>query len=402
MAPKKLSAKDLIKACADDGFDGGITIETELQPLAGPGSPVKPAVYEGGQYQSDRRWTGEGEDRRPVDVVIIDNVPSQANRLEQALKVQRENLALPEIMLDLRGHVLPAHIPEYMSSFLFPHRQADAYIRDAELDGKAFGQTDAGSQLLMSTATRPNALLQWFPQALLFGFWQSHYGKKAKTQARLARSWVSEIVGFEPASTTTKTFGLKGDPLNLNVDDKVVFDVNDTSGWTTSAEAVRDTKDKGKKTDKLSNIGHGQVPFTREQDTAPASISFRNIVQQSTCSFASLRRIHADTPDASSKARALLAALGIAAHVAAFGQAFSLRSGAELRPSAASWTWLGASGDEVMVAPSFGEASDVLAECVAKANEAGLPVGNPHWQTLVLTPNQELAKVIRSTYPTAE
>jgi len=31
--------------------------------------------------------------------------------------------------------------------------------------------------------TQPEALLQWFPQALLFGFWQSHLGRRS--QARL-------------------------------------------------------------------------------------------------------------------------------------------------------------------------------------------------------------------------
>ena len=38
----------LLGACADDSFDDGIRIDTALVPLAGPGGPVKRAVYEAG------------------------------------------------------------------------------------------------------------------------------------------------------------------------------------------------------------------------------------------------------------------------------------------------------------------------------------------------------------------
>ena len=52
----KIDIKVLLQGCADDSFDDGIRIDTELVPLAGPGGPVKPAVYDGGTYQQDRRW----------------------------------------------------------------------------------------------------------------------------------------------------------------------------------------------------------------------------------------------------------------------------------------------------------------------------------------------------------
>ena len=49
-------------------------------------------------------------------------------------------------------------------------------------------------------------------------------------------------------------------------------------------------KDGGKKTDSMSNIGHGQIPF-RESGLTPMAVSFRRITQVSTCSFAQLRRV---------------------------------------------------------------------------------------------------------------
>ena len=101
-------------------------------PLAGPGGPVKPAVYEGGTYQQDRRWAAR-DDPEPTPVLVIDNVPSQANRLEAALHRHRESLSIPELVLDLSAlpH-LPAHLPRQLSSLEFPHRNADAYLRDAQ------------------------------------------------------------------------------------------------------------------------------------------------------------------------------------------------------------------------------------------------------------------------------
>jgi hypothetical protein len=134
-----LDAGALIAAGSDESADAGITIVSVLEPLGGPGSPVKPAGYEGGRFQADRRWWGSGADRRQVDVLVIDNEPSQANRLEAALEQHREELGLPEILLDLTSlGVLPPHLPRQISSFHFPHRNADAYLRDAMLNGTKF------------------------------------------------------------------------------------------------------------------------------------------------------------------------------------------------------------------------------------------------------------------------
>jgi CRISPR-associated protein Csb1 len=343
----------------------------------------------------DRRWWGDTTNRRPVDVVVVDNVPSQANRLEAALRGLRERLRLPEIVLDL-GAVgpLPPHLPSSLSSFHFPHRQADAYLRDSMLDGKKFEDTEIGSRIFAASVDDPVALLEWFPQALLFGFWQSHLGKK-RSHAKLARSWVSEIVGYDPATVETRQFGLKGDPLNLSVDEAIVYDENDTSIWELAGAA----KSSGGKRERLSEIGHGQVPVSGS-DAALAGVSFAMIEQRSTVSFASLRRLHLDTPEQSAAARALLVGLGVVAHAAAFGRAFSLRSGCELRNSSVSWTWLGASSDESIEVLDVDAGSELFESLVAEGERAGLPVGT-RWsaEPLVLEPLDALVKVIRETYP---
>lgn len=376
----------LIAQCGDDGTDAGINITTGLEPLGGPGSKVKPATYAGGVFQLGRRWWGEGDARRVVDVIGIDNEPSQANRLEAALESMRADLGLPELVLDLSGlEPLPPHVPRSLSIFRFPHRNADAYLRDALLDGTDFLKSDIGQSIFNATADKADALMKWCPQALLFGFWQSHLGKKG-SQAKSARTWTSEIIGIEPATSDVRSLGLKGDPLNLNIVEKVEAPEDFSETWDLGA--------KGKK--KLSDIGHGQVPVTGD-DASLSGVSFNTLVQQSTVSFAGLRRVH--TSVGSAEARALLVSLGLVAHVRAFGRSFQLRSGCDLRPVTPTWRWLGEGGDEAVDALTVDDATALFREAAQRAEAAGLPVGSEWAEPVSLTPKSNLAKAIRSTFP---
>lgn len=392
----ELTADLLVRACGDDSRDAGIAIRAQLEPIAGDGAPVKPAIYAGGVYQQDRRWTGEGTERRVVDAIVIDNVPSQANRLEAALKDAAGDLGIPQIVLDLSSvGELPPHLPRQISSLEFPHRQADAYLRDCTVKGQAFARTDIGAALLAATADNPSALYEWFPQALLFGYWQSHLGKKA-SQAKLARSWVSEIVGFEPAAVGTKIDGLKGDPLNLNVDEEIRFDEDNQANWELVAGSKKEAK-SGKK-ERLAHIGHGQIPF-KKAELSPAAVSFRSIEQLATVTFPSLRRIWTGDDQSSATGRALLVSLGLLAHARAFGRPFSLRSGCDLRPRSVAWTWLGADRDDALAPLSIDAAQALFADCVAAAEAAGLPVGSKWVTELIVEPSDALAGVIRSSWP---
>lgn len=390
----RLTADLLVAACADESAAGGIVITRQLEPLAGPGAPVKPAVYEGGRYQLDKRWFGEGEKQGIVDVVVIDSVPSEANHLEAALLARREELGLPEIRLDLSGMNLPAHLPKSISSFQFPHRNADAYLRDSDLEGVKFPQTELGRSIFEATALDPAALLKWMPQALLYGFWQSHLGKK-RQQTKLARSWTSEVVGYSPASLDTKIKATKGDPLNLTISEAIKFGehgADDLLDWSIGTQAKKGNKSG----DSMSELGHGQVV----DDKNPAGISFDRIVQQATGSIAGLRRIHADSPDGSAAARALLLAIGLLAHVNAFGRPFSLRSGCDLRCVTETWRWLGEETDEEADPLDSHAAAELVSECAQRAQRLGLPVGTD-WPTtpLELKPGKSLAEAIAKTWP---
>lgn len=391
----KIDLEALLKGCDDNSFDNGIRIDSELVPLTGPGGPVKPATYEGGAYQQDRRWAATS-DAEPTPVIVIDNVPSQANRLEDALRRFRDSTSVPELLLDLSdlSH-LPAHLPKCLSSLQFPHRNADAYLRDAKLDGQDFIKTELGQAVFGATARACGPLMAWFPQALLYGFWQSHLGKK-RHNSKHARAWVSEIIGWRPASTDTRVLGLKGDALNLNTEEAVTSNPADQTKWDIGKVQKRD----GSKKDKLSEIGHGQVPFRAINATA-AAVSFARVTQQATISFAQLRRVSlgTDQPSADAAARALLVALGLHAHQLAFGRGFALRSGADLRPTTTTVTWLGSTSDE---ACDIGDAELTLAllqSAKSHARSVGVPLDGWGQPPMVLTPRENLRAAIRSTWP---
>jgi CRISPR-associated protein Csb1 len=207
---------------------------------------------------------------------------------------------------------------------------------------------------------------------------------------------VSEIVGISPATIETRVLGLKGDPLNLATDEKVEFDPDNASGWQLTA-AKKETQ-RGKKSDSLSNIGHGQVPFKRGEE-ALAGVSFERVEQRSSVSFAGLRQVRIGSPEQNAAARAIVAALGLVAHVAAFGSAFHLRSGCELRTLSSTWTWMGCDGDEVMEPLSIDAAKALLGDCVERGEALDLSVGKRWPQPLVVTPSEQLAAVIRRTWP---
>ena len=393
---KTINLDSLVAGCADDSFDDGIRIDTELEPLSGPGGTVKPAVYEGGTYQMDRRWASSA-DEAPTQVIVIDNVPSQANRLEEAIRRHRESIRVPEMVLDIsevKG--LPVHLPRRLSSLEFPHRNADAYLRDARLDDIDFTRTDLGRALFGATPQTCGPLMAWFPQALLYGFWQSHLGKK-RQNTKHARAWVSEVVGWNPAATDTRVLGLKGDALNLNTDAAITSNPDNRMSW----DIGKVEKVAGGKKDKLSEIGHGQVPFMGDEATA-AAVSFARVTQRATVSFAHLRRITlgpSHTADADAAARALLVALGLHAHVLAFGRGFALRSGAELRPKVSAASWLGSSGDEACTIGDAEATRTLLHAAVAHAESVRVPLDGWDEPALILTPKDNLREAIRSTWP---
>ena len=97
--------------------------------------------------------------------------------------------------------------------------------------------------------------------------------------------------------------------------------------------------------------------------------------------------------------RALLVALGLHAHLLAFGRGFALRSGAELRPRAVQAVWLGSGGDDTC---TIGDADTTLALlriAVAHAGSVGVPLDGWDKPAVTLTAKDNLRAAIRATWP---
>ncbi len=397
----EVTLERLLAGTASDSFEDGIRLDAVLEPLAGPGATVKPAIYAGAVYQADRRWPPADDTKgdnggEPQDVYIIDNVPSQANRYEEALRRSRPSTGVPEMILnlsDLPG--LPPHLPRHLSSWQFPHRNADAYLRDSTIEDTDFSKHAIGRSVLNATHDRAAALMAWWPQALLYGFWQSHFGKK-RSQAKHARAWASEIIGWQPAAKDTTVLGLKGDPLNLSIEESALYDDHDHEGWRLGARPERGEIKKA-----LSELGHGQVPIG---GTTPAAVSFRRLTQRATVSFAQLRRIGLGPDfddDADAAARALLVAMGMHAHCMAFGRGFALRSGTDLRVSSSSAMWLGLA-DEPIDALDHDTSGELLELAKRHATSVGVPLDGWDSDPLMLQPKENLVKAIESSWPIAQ
>jgi CRISPR-associated protein Csb1 len=284
-------------------------MDAVYQPVGGPGWKVMPPTYpaqDSSPYLLEERWI----DGEKTATVIMDQVPSQANRVEQALLAahDEERVTLPLFVLDGDG--------QRLTSLDFPHRYADAYLRDSEVGGVRFDDSEVGRAMRMASVEDVRPLYQREPYSLVFGAWDSH--RKGRWP-KFARLYSSAMYGTDPLLGDRR--GGRMDPLNL------VGAVDDISraetDWGFVAEGA---KAKGKK---LSEIGHGNIA----PNPVHGGVSVREVRRQGWISFASLARLRFGdaSAEAAVLARACLAALALAGDRLAFGEAsVSLRSGCDL------------------------------------------------------------------------
>lgn len=148
-----------------------------LQPAGGHGDKIFPPTYPGEGRGANaaprhvferRRINGEN-----VLCVLIDSVQSQANRLEDALRIAREGGAVgfPTITTDFSGTEV-ADVGR-ITTLDAPHRVFDAIIRDSELNGVRFRDTEQGRRLIEAKTQNARAVYELSPTALVFGAWNS-------------------------------------------------------------------------------------------------------------------------------------------------------------------------------------------------------------------------------------
>lgn len=368
-----LSYEELAAGVALRGDRAVIRIRTTYQPSGGSGSRLYPPTYPPGAgdqvpYIIETRFV-EGSERKAV---LLDSVPSEANRAEEALlRAHREGrIRIP--LLEVR-HEGAASVS--LTSLEMPHRYADAYLLDSTIDGERFDKTSLGKRFATASPDDATALFAHDPGSLVYGAWNSH--RKGR-QAKFPRIYSSEIIGWDPEVGHRKAGRM--DPLNLTG-----LGSRDAEGelhYTALGDKAKGVR--------LSEIGHGNIA----PNSAHGGVTVSSAERFATISMAALDRIgFGSAPtEAALAARTALAAYALVGDRLALGRpSLWLRSGCELVTVSESLEWVLRGGEVEPIDLGSDEAIAVFAEATARAAEAGLAMS---LEPVVLTPGKGLSEAI--------
>lgn len=370
---------ELRSAIALEGDRALIRIRTEYQPAGGDGARVYPPTYPSDQgkvpYVLETRVV-DGDERRDV---LLDGVASQANRAELALlkglRGKRFEIPLLEIIHEGAAAVT-------LTSLELPHRFADAYLRDSEIEGVKFDKTELGRSFRAASTDDASALFQHDPGSLVFGAWDSH--RKGR-QAKFPRVYSSEVIGWDPQVGERKAGRM--DPLNLTGSAR-----RDGDTWSFSAAGE---KAKG---ERLSEIGHGNIA----PNAAHGGVTITSAHRFATVSLAALDRLGlgAASHEVAVAARTTLAAYALLADRLAFAApSVWLRSGCELVTVDETLEWVSRGG----TAEPFSLSTTEAIALYNHAAEVVADLGQPLSLTPVrLTPGKSLAAAIDFALSKAE
>jgi len=363
-----------------------------LQPAGGVGDKVFPPTFpseEKGKdprYAEETRWINqETGDPAPTKCILVDSVPSQANRLEEhALRCGAE-LGLPDIKVRFTG--LANETP--LSVMEAPHRVFDSLLRDSELGAEPFRSSTIGQSLINSTTSNATALLQYAPLTLLLGGWDS---RRKSGAFRLARALVSELIAVDAhvGVTSASRIDPKGivstagaGRIEIETDEAIAFSLSDEV----------DPKNRTRP----SKLVHGNIA----PKIVLGGVTCRYIEQIAVISLSQLRRLSFPVDGESTEqqnqfGRAMLAALGLALLDSQYQEGYSLRSRCMLVPEDEPKVELigPTSKDVEQLKLSRGQAIDAFKALRSRANAAGLPTSD---QVIELTASAKLEELIRES-----
>lgn len=309
--------------------DAALRRRQRLQPVGGQGDKIFPPTYPAEVRNAPPRHVYERRRRNGGEAwcVLVDSVQSQANRLEECLRdAVQDGTSIPHVVVDFRDAGLDG-ITE-ITSLDAPHRVYDAILRDSELDGEPFMQSEIGRRLATARPGDACALLEVAPSALLFGAWHST-GEGGGLGAKFARCLISEIVAIdvpvdELASNRTgeiiprtagQRTGSRIDPLGVL---RKVEVYKGPDGWSTTAAGA------GKKAKQVrpSEINHGNIAPSVD----PLGVTCDHLEHSFVLGLAALRRLRFGDSDRTAAGRSLIAALGLLALLEQDARGYALRS----------------------------------------------------------------------------
>ena len=354
---------------------------------------VFPPTYEGGKYATEERNIGG----QKLPCVLLDSVPSCANRMEMALQdaVDGGLIELPLVSVDFAAINNPGI--RKITSLQAPHRIADAILRDSLLGKQKFRQSEIGRKLDQLSNGYATPLLQYAPHSLVFGIWDST-GPRGGLGVKFARAMVSEIIGVNAVDGVKTSSRI--DPLNIRVNSGTLYKAAD--GWTLDEKVA--LKDKGKpsklgKEGKPSEANHGNV--TPSLSAGGFTIDYAE--QTTVLSLPALRRLRfpaktgdKSSPETDAVARTYLAALSLLAATLAVEGGYDLRSRCILRATnAVEWSLLGKPGEaDRQFTLDKDAAIRLYKDSLAEVQKAKLPI---HLEEVVLTPSDDLVTLVKKS-----
>jgi CRISPR-associated protein Csb1 len=355
-------ADRLVAATSPEREHTAIVVRAMYQPVGGRERTVMPPTYPvadnvrdpNARYLIAPRLV-DGQQRQAV---VIDQEPSQANRIEEALRDAHYQSRLQLPLFEMRASTPLGEIR--LTSLDFPHRYADAYLRDSLVDGVRFDESSAGKRLRAATVADVRPLYEREPTSLIFGAWDSHRKGRWPKFARLCSS---SMYGLDPVSFAR--MGGRMDPQNL------------TGAVDNAANAEADWQfiraGEKRKGNRLSEIGHGNIA----PNPVHGGVTVSEIHKVASVSLAGLERLRFGdaTAGASNLARATLAALALAGDRLAFGgPSVWLRSGCDLAKAQETIGLERPSGNLDELAVTAQEALDTFSELRDRAATAGIPM----------------------------
>lgn len=337
---------------AVSGSSPGIRSVSRLQPAGGVGDKVFPPTYtKEGKVETKYAFERRRIDERDVDVVLLDSVASQANRMEEALlESWREGkFPLPVVLVDF-SKVEGLEDLDQITALQAPHRLADALLRDSLYGGKLFRYSEIGREFGEARPDNATAIYKYCPTALVFGMWDST-GPKGGLGAKFQRALVSEIVGI--GAVPGKKTASRLDPAQIQRRAEVFQHPDPEEDWTdVEQDAVRDKSgprkypSKKKKADagRPSAVNHGNHPPSIDVEAGGVTMDYG--LHTAVLSLVALRRLRfrttidrepiagAKRPTVETAARVALATLSLAAMVGARTRGYDLRSRSLLVPTA--------------------------------------------------------------------
>lgn len=324
-------------ALGGDGPSGArsaaaLRLRLRLEPAGGEGAKVMPPTYSGEGREAGPIYIRE---RRPIDgelreCVLLDSVASQANRMEEALneRILAGEDPVPTILVD-QGEF------GCNSALEFSHRCFDAWVEDALLDGRAFGQSESYGQLA-SVVSRHTAtpLMERFPVGLILGCWASRRSNPQGT-TRIARALTSEILAVD--AELGERPGSKIDRHHVSSAIRVYESADTGQRFTLAPEqAVKNAKGEPAlfRGGRPSEAGYGNVTPSRAE---VGGISMAYALQVAVLSLPALRECRFPLDGASSTehdvaGRVMLAALAVRMLALQVEHGYDLRSGCLLVP----------------------------------------------------------------------